>query len=77
MPTYNYICNNCGKEFEYRQSIKDEALTRCPAEICDQTVKGAGHVERKISKNIGLLFKGTGFYLTDYVHNKQKSTAEN
>ena len=66
MPTYLYKCRKCDKEFEYFQNIKDEALKTCPIDICENECKGSGEVYRKISKNIGLSFKGTGFYLTDY-----------
>jgi putative FmdB family regulatory protein len=68
MPTYEYKCKTCGKEFEYIQKITDNAFKSCPTEICEQEVKGMGHVERKISKNIGLVFNGSGFYITDYAH---------
>ena len=73
MPVYDYKCNKCGKVFEYQQRISEDALTKCPEEICDQEVKCTGNVERIISKNIGLVFKGSGFYLTDYA-NKKTST---
>lgn len=68
MPTYEYKCKTCGREFEYLQRITEPALTHCPNEICTHSPKGLGAVERKISKNIGLVFNGSGFYLTDYVH---------
>lgn len=74
MPTYIYKCKKCGKIFEYQQRITADALTKCPKEICDQSVKGAGEVERQISKNIGVLFSGSGFYQTDY-NSSQPSTA--
>lgn len=64
MPTYDYQCNKCGKEFEFFQSIKDEPLKVCPA--C-----GKPSLKRKISTGAGIIFKGTGFYLTDY---KNKSS---
>ncbi len=74
MPVYLYKCQKCGKEFNYEQKITEDALTNCPIEICDNENKGSGTVIRKISKNIGLVFNGSGFYLTDYVH-KHNSTA--
>ncbi len=76
MPTYEYKCHTCGKEFTYQQKITEPALTHCPVEICTNEIKGQGGVVRKISKNIGFVFNGSGFYLTDYVHKKEKS-AEN
>lgn len=59
MPTYEYACTTCGKEFELYQSIKDEALKNC---TCGQS----GQVKRKIGSGAGLIFKGSGFYETDY-----------
>ncbi|HHT26269.1 MAG TPA: hypothetical protein GXZ82_03325 [Firmicutes bacterium] len=56
MPAYDYKCDNCGV-FEVRQSIKDEALGMCPT--C------SGPVQRLISRNVNILFKGPGFYVTD------------
>ncbi|MFW5879954.1 MAG: FmdB family zinc ribbon protein [bacterium] len=79
MPVYEYKCSKCGKIFEYKQSMNDPLLTKCPVSICEQEVKGEGKVTRIISKNVGLVFKGSGFYVTDYVkngdvkHTKEKS----
>lgn len=66
MPTYEYLCTSCGFEFEEFQSIASEPLTVCPQ--CN------GRVKRKISGGTGLIFKGSGFYITDY---KNKSTGKN
>lgn len=74
MPTYDYKCDTCGKTFEYDQRITEDALTHCPEEVCSELIKGKGEVHRVISKNVGLIFKGTGFYLTDYT-NKNGSNA--
>ena len=77
MPVYEYKCQKCGKEFEFTQRITENALEFCPEAVCEEAVKGIGSVERKISKNIGLVFKGSGFYLTDYArktNNFPKST---
>jgi len=63
MPTYEYHCKNCRFEFEEFQSIAAEPLQVCP--------KCGGLVERKISGGTGLIFKGSGFYITDYKNNKQ------
>ncbi len=57
MPTYEYRCESCGR-FEVFQGIKEAGLTRCP------TCQGA--VTRVITSGAGLLFKGSGFYTTDY-----------
>jgi putative FmdB family regulatory protein len=56
MPTYEYACKACGEHLEVVQSFKDNALTECPA--C------AGPL-RKVFGNIGITFKGSGFYKTD------------
>ena len=64
MPTYEYICDNCNHEFEKFQSIKDEPLTKCPE--C-----GKNKLRKVISGGAGVIFKGSGFYQTDY-KNKSK-----
>src|SRR3990172_5292310 len=56
MPTYEYECTSCGNRFERRQSIKDEPLTDCPS--CDGKV-------RRVLFPVGIVFKGSGFYVTD------------
>lgn len=74
MPTYLYKCKTCGNEFQYQQRITEEALTNCPADLCKGDEKGEGEVFRKISSNVGLVFNGSGFYLTDY-KNKHSSSS--
>lgn len=71
MPTYEYRCKKCGKVFEYKQSMKDEPLSVCPEEICEHSARG--EVERLLSGNVGVVFKGSGFYETDY-KNKPAAT---
>jgi putative FmdB family regulatory protein len=66
MPTYEYICEKCGHEFEARQSISAPPLRICPEESCARKKWGRGRVKRAISAGGGLLFKGSGFYITDY-----------
>lgn len=73
MPTYDYKCKTCGETFEYTQKFSDSPLTKCPEGICKSENPGQGDVMRVFSKNVGLVFKGSGFYLTDYT-NKTKST---
>jgi putative FmdB family regulatory protein len=68
MPTYQYKCHDCGYLFEEFQSITEPALTECP--------KCRGKVERVISGGAGFLFKGSGFYITDYRSDKYKKAAE-
>jgi putative FmdB family regulatory protein len=58
MPTYEYECTKCGHTFEAFQSMKDEPLSSCP--------KCRGRVRRLIQGGIGIIFKGSGFYTTDY-----------
>lgn len=76
MPIYTYKCKECGKEFDWMQSIKSEPLTVCPDEICHQHKHGQSEVERIFSANVGLVFKGSGFYLTDYTKKNTSSSTE-
>jgi len=59
MPTYDYRCNACGKQFEQFQSMKDSPLKVCPH--C-----GKKALERLIGTGGAIIFKGSGFYQTDY-----------
>ena len=63
MPTYEYACKSCGEHLEVVQSFKDDPLTTCPA---------CGGDLRKVFGNIGISFKGSGFYKTD---SRSSSTA--
>ncbi len=65
MATYDYSCKTCGKQFEHVQSMKDDALTEC---LCGKK----GKVERMITGTAGIIFKGTGFYVTDYKKDSAK-----
>ncbi|NAZ75635.1 FmdB family transcriptional regulator [Kineococcus sp. T13] len=56
MPTYAYACQSCGHSFEIRQSFSDDALTTCP--------ECSGQL-RKLFNNVGIVFKGSGFYRND------------
>jgi putative FmdB family regulatory protein len=67
MPTYQYLCKDCGHTFEEFQSITDDPVTVCP--------KCGGEVHRVISGGAGIIFKGSGFYITDYRNQKYKSDA--
>ena len=67
MPTYEYECESCGHSLEILQSIKDKKLTKCPK--C-----GKAKLRRLIGTGSGIIFKGSGFYETDY---KRKQPAEN
>jgi len=66
MPTYEYECAKCKKTFEIVQSMKDDALKTCPKTHCRMKTWGKGKVKRKIGAGAGLIFKGSGFYITDY-----------
>ncbi len=58
MPTYEYKCLDCGQRFEIFQNMSDEPLAVCKA--CQ------GHLKRLIGAGAGIIFKGSGFYCTDY-----------
>jgi len=76
MPTYEYACAKCGHEFDKYQSIADDALTVCPKDLCTQKKWGKGKVKKKIVAGAGLIFKGSGFYITDYRSEKYKDAAK-
>jgi len=67
MPTYEYECRRCGYRFERFQSMTEEPLKRCP--------KCRGKVQRLLSPGGGFLFKGSGFYITDYRSESYKRQA--
>ena len=75
MPTYEYVCKKCGHEFEAVHSMAT-ALKICPEDACGQKKWGRGKVTKKISAGAGLLFKGSGFYITDYRSEGYKSAAK-
>jgi len=77
MPTYDYSCEKCGKTFETFQSMRDEPLRECPKELCRQKKWGHGKVKRLLGTGAGLIFKGSGFYITDYRSNSYKEGAKN
>ena len=76
MPTYEYVCAKCGHEFEKIQPMGDQALTTCPKEVCAEKKWTHGRVKRKISTGGGLIFKGSGFYITDYRSEGYKQAAK-
>ncbi|MCS7089125.1 MAG: zinc ribbon domain-containing protein [Verrucomicrobiota bacterium] len=76
MPTYEYICEKCGHQFEIFQSISESPLACCPKELCGRKRWGKGRVKRAISGGAGLLFKGSGFYITDYRSESYKQAAK-
>ncbi len=66
MPTYDYKCTSCGYQFEYFQSMKDSLLQDCP--------ECSGKLKRLIGTGSGIIFKGTGFYETDYKKKQSNSS---
>ena len=76
MPTYEYVCEKCGHQFEKFQSIAAKPLEMCPEDVCAQKRWGKGKVKRAISGGAGLIFKGSGFYITDYRSEKYKEAAK-
>ena len=68
MPTYDYVCNACQHAFEKYQSIIDRPLRKCPA--C-----GMRSLQRLIGTGGGIIFKGSGFYQTDYRSESYKKAA--
>jgi len=69
MPTYEYECGACGHAFEKYQSMTEKAVRKCPK--C-----GKNKVNRIISGGAGVLFKGSGFYQTDYRSKSYKEAAK-
>ncbi|MCY4518130.1 MAG: FmdB family transcriptional regulator [Acidimicrobiaceae bacterium] len=73
MPTYQYRCTDCGQSFERYQSFSDDPITVCPLPRDDEAVNGTdnpnesscGGEVRKIFSNVGISFKGSGFYRND------------
>jgi len=67
MPTYDYICKECGHTFEEFQSMSSESLTVCPS--C-----GKPALKRLMAGGAGMIFRGSGFYLTDYKKTNSSSS---
>jgi putative FmdB family regulatory protein len=76
MPNYDYECTRCRKTFEAFQSMKDDAYTICPKDKCRMKSWGKGKVKRLMGAGAGLIFKGSGFYITDYRSEGYKSAAK-
>ena len=76
MPTYQYFCNKCEEQFDVSQSIKADPLKVCPKELCRMKKWGKGKVKKVIGAGAGLIFKGSGFYITDYRSEKYKEAAK-
>ncbi|MCM8776088.1 MAG: zinc ribbon domain-containing protein [Candidatus Omnitrophica bacterium] len=69
MPTYEYLCDSCGHRFEKFQMMQDKPIRKCPK--C-----GKLKANRLISPGAGILFKGSGFYQTDYRSADYKDAAK-
>lgn len=76
MPTYEYECGKCHKSFDLQQSMKDQSLAVCPKELCRMKTWGKGKVKRCLGTGAGLIFKGSGFYITDYRSEGYKAAAK-
>ena len=76
MPTYEYLCSKCGHTFDKIQSMAAKPLTICEKELCGLKKWGKGKVKRAIVAGGGLIFKGSGFYITDYRSEKYKEAAK-
>jgi len=68
MPHYDYVCLKCAHEFEAFQMMSEEPLKNCP--------QCGGEVKRKIGSGMGIIFKGSGFYVTDYKKPSSESKSE-
>lgn len=68
MPTYSYRCPKCGREYDKLQKISDNKRAKCP--------KCGARGERMISGGVGFVFKGSGFYTTDYKRAGEKKPSE-
>lgn len=66
MPTYEYECKDCGNVFEVFKSITDNSIPACPK--CNSK-----NIIKLIGSGAGIIFKGSGFYVTDYKKNNSKS----
>lgn len=69
MPTYEYQCQKCGLKFERFQNIKEEPIRECP--------ECSGSVKKLISAGAGIIFKGSGFYITDHRSDNYKKAEKN
>ena len=76
MPTYEYSCQKCGQNFDAFQSMRDEPYRECPKALCRLPKWGHGKVKRLLGTGAGLIFKGSGFYTTDYRSDSYKAAAK-
>ena len=76
MPTYEYACAKCAQHFDAFQSMRDEPFRECPKELCRLPKWGHGKVKRLLGTGAGIIFKGSGFYSTDYRSSSYKEAAK-
>jgi putative FmdB family regulatory protein len=76
MPTYEYACLKCGQNFDAFQSMRDEPFSECPKHLCRLEKWGHGKVKRQLGTGAGIIFKGSGFYTTDYRSDSYKEAAK-
>lgn len=76
MPTYEYYCTKCKGSFDFFQSMKDDPVEICPEKACLREKWGKGKVKRQLGTGAGLIFKGSGFYITDYRSEGYKEAAK-
>jgi len=76
MPTYEYVCSKCKHQFDVFQAITEKPLTVCPKDKCGLKRWGKGKIKRGIVTGAGILFKGSGFYATDYRSESYKEAAK-
>ena|SRR6266446_731464 len=76
MPTYEYVCSKCQHQFDIFQSITEKPLKVCPKDKCGLERWGKGQVKRAIVTGAGIIFKGSGFYSTDYRSEGYKEAAK-
>ena len=76
MPTYEYVCSKCEHRFDVFQAITEKPLTVCPKDKCRMKRWGKGEIKRGIVTGAGILFKGSGFYTTDYRSESYKEAAK-
>jgi putative FmdB family regulatory protein len=76
MPTYEYVCSKCEHRFDVFQAITEKPLAVCPKVKCGMKRWGKGKIKRGIVTGAGILFKGSGFYTTDYRSESYKEAAK-
>jgi putative FmdB family regulatory protein len=76
MPTYEYACEKCGQNFDAFQSMRDAPFHECPKQLCRLERWGHGKVKRLLGTGAGIIFKGSGFYATDYRSSSYKDAAK-